>query len=515
MHLARRISQHHAPQRFQHAVALLVRYAGFDQRRELVHVVGGRFRRLALRTQLGGGLNRYAIALRQHAIDLRALGIGIVVVGMRSDHQERGDRNTLILGGQGAALLGLAGQAAQQVLKHPDEVKRAHAHRKNGLSQVRCMAKMARLMTSPLATAKRIVLKIGSALLVDPATGEPARAWLNALADDVAAARARGKQVLIVSSGAIALGRRVLGLAQTKRLEEKQAAAAAGQARLMAAYEAAFARHAIPVAQALLTPDDTEHRRRWLNGRATLETLLKLGAVPIVNENDTVATAEIRYGDNDRLAARAAQMISADALILFSDIDGLYETDPRRDPDARFIAEVREITPAIEAMAGDPGALGSGGMRTKIEAAKIATRAGCAVAITKGGALQQPLTALEAGARATWFVPAASPRAAYKSWIAGTLKAQGALTIDDGALTALRGGKSLLVAGIIVVSGAFEKGDAVRILSAAGAEAARGLTRYDAADAARIKGLKTADIAAVLGYDAGAVIVHADDLVLS
>ena len=369
-------------------------------------------------------------------------------------------------------------------------------------------------MTSPLATAKRIVLKIGSALLVDPATGEPARDWLNALADDVAAVRASGKQVLIVSSGAIALGRRVLGLAQTRRLEEKQAAAAAGQARLMAAYEAAFARHAIPVAQALLTPDDTEHRRRWLNGRATLETLLKLGAVPIVNENDTVATAEIRYGDNDRLAARAAQMISADALILFSDIDGLYEADPRRDPNAHFIAEVHEITPAIEAMAGDPGALGSGGMRTKIEAAKIATRAGCAVAITKGGALA-PLTALEAGARATWFVPAASPRAAYKSWIAGTLKAQGALTIDDGALAALRSGKSLLTAGVTAVTGAFEKGDAVRILSAAGAEAARGLARYDAADAARIRGLKSADIATALGYDAGAVIVHADDLVLS
>ncbi|MBY0567538.1 MAG: glutamate 5-kinase [Hyphomonadaceae bacterium] len=369
-------------------------------------------------------------------------------------------------------------------------------------------------MASPLATAKRIVLKIGSALLIDPASGEPARAWLDALADDVAAARANGQQVLIVSSGAIALGRRVLGLAQSKRLEEKQAAAAAGQARLMAAYEAAFARHRIPVAQALLTPDDTERRRRWLNGRATLETLLKLGAVPIVNENDTVATAEIRYGDNDRLAARAAQMISADALILFSDIDGLYEADPRRSPGAPFIAEVRDITAEIENMAGDPGALGSGGMRTKIEAAKIATRAGCAVAITKGGALQ-PLTALANGARATWFLPTATPRAAYKNWIAGTLKPQGELTIDDGALAALRSGKSLLAAGVTAVSGAFEKGDAVRIVSANGAEAARGLARYDAAEAARIKGLKTGDIAAVLGYDAGAVLVHADDLVLS
>jgi len=368
-------------------------------------------------------------------------------------------------------------------------------------------------MASPFTTAKRIVLKIGSALLIDPSTGEPARAWLNALADDVAAVRAEGKQVLIVSSGAVALGRRVLGLTQSKRLEEKQAAAAAGQARLMAAYEAAFTRHSIPVAQALLTPDDTERRRRWLNGRATLETLLRLGAVPIVNENDTVATVEIRYGDNDRLAARAAQMISADALILFSDIDGLYDADPRRNPNAAFIAEVREITPEIEAMAGDPGALGSGGMRTKIEAAKIATQAGCAVAIVRGGG-NAPLSAISQGARATWFLPTATPKAAYKSWIAGALKPQGELAIDDGALAALRSGKSLLAAGVTQVSGAFEKGDAIRIMSNRG-EVGRGLARYDAAEAARIKGLKSADIAATLGYDAGAVIVHADDLVLN
>jgi glutamate 5-kinase len=370
-------------------------------------------------------------------------------------------------------------------------------------------------VTSPLANAKRIVLKIGSALLVDPESGEPARAWLSALADDVAAVRARGVQVLIVSSGAIALGRRVLGLAHAKRLEEKQAAAAAGQARLMAAYESAFASHNIAVAQALLTPDDTERRRRWLNGRATLETLLKLGAVPIVNENDTVATAEIRYGDNDRLAARAAQMISADVLVLFSDVDGLYSANPRRDPTAHLIGEVSAITPEIEAMAGDPGALGSGGMRTKIEAAKIATRAGCAVAITKGGAAS-PLSRLESGAApATWFLPVASPRAAYKSWIAGALAPQGSVTIDDCAVAALRAGKSLLAAGVTAVAGGFEKGDAVRILTLAGVEAGRGLARYDAADAARIKGKKSADIAETIGYDAGAVIVHADDLVLS
>lgn len=361
-----------------------------------------------------------------------------------------------------------------------------------------------------LASANRIVVKIGSALLVDH-EGHPARAWLAALADDIAAAQQAGKQALIVSSGAIALGRRALGLQRSATLAQKQAAAAAGQARLMGAYEEAFSRHRIPVAQALLTPDDTERRRRWLNARATLETLLELGAVPIINENDTVATAEIRYGDNDRLAARAAQMISADVLILLSDVDGLYERDPRRDPAAAFIGEVQEITPAIEAMAGDAGALGSGGMRTKVEAAKIATRAGCAVAITKGGELN-PLKRLEAGARATWFLPSGTPRAAYKAWLAGSLAPQGALVIDDGAAVAVRAGKSLLAAGVTDVRGSFEKGDCVRILTAAGAEIARGLARYDAADAARIKGLKSAAIAESLGYDAGPALVHADDL---
>jgi glutamate 5-kinase len=365
-------------------------------------------------------------------------------------------------------------------------------------------------MTSPLDRAKRIVVKIGSALLVG-ADGQPARDWLGALADDVAEARAAGQRVLIVSSGAIALGRGVLGIGRSLRLEEKQAAAAAGQARLMGAYEEAFARHGIPVAQALLTPDDTERRRRWLNARATLETLLELGAAPIINENDTVATAEIRYGDNDRLAARAAQMISADVLVLLSDIDGLYERDPRRDPAAAFVAEVKEITPSIEAMAGDAGVLGSGGMRTKIEAAKIATRAGCAVVITKGGE-PNPLKRLKAGARATWFLPSGTPRAAYKAWLAGSLAPQGALVIDEGAAAAVRAGKSLLAAGVTEVRGAFEKGDCVRILTAAGAEIARGLARYDAADAARIKGLKSAAIAEALGYDAGPALVHADDL---
>jgi len=363
-----------------------------------------------------------------------------------------------------------------------------------------------------LAKAKRIVIKIGSALLVDDA-GEPARAWLAALAEDVVAARQTGQSALIVSSGAIALGRKMLGLSGALRLEEKQAAAAAGQARLMSAYEEAFRPHGIAVAQALLTPDDTERRRRWLNARATLETLMALGAAPIVNENDTVATAEIRYGDNDRLAARVAQMISADALVLLSDIDGLYTADPRHDPNATFVPEVRTITPDIEAMAGDPGALGSGGMRTKIDAAKIATRAGCAVAITRGAELR-PLSRLRDGARATWFLPQQSVKAAYKNWIAGSLAVHGAIVVDAGAAAALNAGKSLLPAGVVEVRGAFEKGDAVRIITRDDVEIARGIARYDAVDAHKIKGLQSNAISATLGYVAGSALVHADDIVL-
>jgi glutamate 5-kinase len=365
-----------------------------------------------------------------------------------------------------------------------------------------------------LADAKRVVVKIGSSVLIEDATGLPAHAWLASLASDVAAMRKRGQSILIVSSGAVALGRRALRLTGSLRLEQKQAAAAAGQARLMAAYEAAFAPHGIAVAQALLTADDTENRRRWLNARATLETLLDLGAVPIINENDTIATAELRYGDNDRLAARTAQMISADVLVLLSDIDGLYAADPRRNARAAFIPEVTEITSEIEAMAGDPGALGSGGMRTKIEAAKIAGAAGCATVIARG-ALLHPLTALRAGGKATWFKPRATSRAAYKAWIAGALSPVGALTVDAGAAAAVRTGRSLLASGVVEAAGAFEKGDTVRILDSSGAEIGRGIARYDAADAARIRGLKSADIPAALGYDGGAVIVHATDLVLT
>jgi glutamate 5-kinase len=367
-----------------------------------------------------------------------------------------------------------------------------------------------------LASAKRIVIKIGSALLVDAAQARPRLEWLQSLAADVAAARRHGQQIVIVSSGAIALGRFALGLKTSLKLEEKQAAAAAGQTRLMHAYESVFAPHGIPVAQALLTPDDTEVRRRWLNGRATLETLLALGAAPIINENDTVATAEIRYGDNDRLAARVAQMISADVLILLSDIDGLYERDPRVDPSARHIPHVAQIDADIEAMAGGVNAqagMGSGGMRTKLEAAKIAAAAGCATVIMRGGE-DHPLARLQAGARATWFAPRSTPRQAYKAWIAGALSPAGALVVDRGAADAVRAGKSLLPAGVTAVVGAFEKGDAVRIVDGEGRDIARGLTRYDARDADRIKGMKSAEIETALGYSSGAALVHADDMVV-
>jgi glutamate 5-kinase len=367
-------------------------------------------------------------------------------------------------------------------------------------------------VTNPLLSAKRIVVKIGSALLVDAETGRAAADWLASLAEDVARERKQGRQVLIVSSGAVALGRRALGLKNTLRLEDKQAAAAAGQAKLMHAYETAFEPLGVPVAQALLTPDDTERRRRWLNARATLSTLLQMGAAPIVNENDTVATEELRYGDNDRLAARVAQMIGADVLVLLSDVDGLFDRDPRLDPTARHIPEVRAITPEIEAMAGGAH-VGAGGMRTKIEAAKIAMAAGCATAIVQGH-VRFPLSRLRANAKATWFLPEASPKAAYKSWIAGALHVRGALIVDSGAAEALRMGKSLLPAGVTDVDGAFEKGDAVRILDQAGREIARGLARYDSADAAKIKGLKSQAIEAALGYVAGAALVHADDLVV-
>ena len=368
---------------------------------------------------------------------------------------------------------------------------------------------------SGLAAARRIVVKVGSALVV----GEdgPDRAWLGAFAADLARLRARGQQVLVVSSGAVALGRRRLGLnRRALTLPEKQACAAAGQSVLMAAWEEALEPQGLHCAQILLTRDDTEVRRRWLNARATTETLLQLGVVPVVNENDTVVTEEIRYGDNDRLAARAAQMIGADLLILLSDIDGLYTADPRRDPGARHLDYVASLTPEIEAMAGGSNAsagVGVGGMATKLAAARIASAAGCATVITLGSR-PSPLAALEAGARATVIEPSTTPAAAYKAWIAGSVAPAGALTIDAGAAAALLKGKSLLAAGVTGVDGAFGKGDAVVVLDEKGLEIARGLVRYDAAEALRIRGLRTSAIEAALGYSEGPM-VHADDLALS
>jgi glutamate 5-kinase len=372
---------------------------------------------------------------------------------------------------------------------------------------------------SPLLAAKRIVVKIGSALLVDEAAGKVKREWLDALADDLAQARKRGQEILIVSSGAIAVGRLHLGLGagqgwRALRLEEKQAAAATGQSRLTHAYEESLARHGITVAQVLLTFDDTEQRRRHLNARGTLGELLRLGAVPVINENDTVATEEIRFGDNDRLAARVAQMTSADALVLFSDIDGLYTGDPRRDKAARHLPEVAELTPEIEAMAGKaaPG-YSSGGMVTKLAAARIAMAAGCRMAIADGRGLH-PLKGLIEGARCTWFLPAATPPAARKGWIAGTLGASGALVVDDGAAAALGKGKSLLPAGVVAVEGAFERGDAVLVKTRAGRLLGRGLVAYSSGDCARIVGHKSGEIAQILGYRGRDEMIHRDDLVL-
>jgi len=359
------------------------------------------------------------------------------------------------------------------------------------------------------------VVKIGSALLVEESSGGIRRRWLEALADDVAALRAEGREVILVSSGAIAVGRRHLGLlAGSLRLEEKQAAAATGQIRLAHAYQEALARHGITTAQILLTLEDTEDRRRHLNARATLGTLLKFAALPVINENDTVATAEIRFGDNDRLAARVAAMIGADALVLLSDIDGLYTGDPRRDPAARHIPEIAELSPEIEAMAGEaPPGYSSGGMVTKLAAARIALGAGCRMAIADGRRLN-PLKAVAEGAPCSWFLPAASPRTARKSWIAGALKPVGCLTVDDGALKALAAGKSLLPAGIVAVEGEFERGDAVRVMGRGGREVARGLSAYSAGDARRIMGHRSREIEALLGYRGRDEMIHRDDLVV-
>jgi len=367
------------------------------------------------------------------------------------------------------------------------------------------------------SSARRIVFKVGSALLVDAETGAANRAWLEAFCADAAALRDAGKQVLVVSSGAVALGRRRLGLTGRKAtLPEKQAAAAAGQSLLMRAWEEAFEPHGIGVAQILLTRDDTETRRRWLNARATTETLMGLGVVPVVNENDTVVTEEIRYGDNDRLAARVAQMAGADLLVLLSDIDGLYTADPRKNPKAAHIPLVSEITNEIAGMAEGANAaagVGTGGMATKIAAARIARAAGCATLITLGSR-PHPLAAIADGEKATLIEAGASPAAAYKAWIAGSLAPQGWVTVDAGAAKALSTGKSLLAAGVRAIEGPFEKGDAVRVRDETGAEVARGLVRYDSADAHRIAGLRSDAIEAELGFTEGPMI-HADDLAVA
>ena len=380
------------------------------------------------------------------------------------------------------------------------------------------MDRMAPTAASALTQARRVVLKIGSALLVAE-DGEIRRAWLDRLVDDIARTQRRGQELIVVTSGAIAIGRRHLGLrGRALRLEEKQAAAATGQIRLAHAYQESLARHGITVAQILLTPDDTESRRRHLNARATFAQLLALGAVPVVNENDTIATAEIRFGDNDRLAARVAQMVSADMLVLLSDIDGLYSADPRIDPSARHIPLVREIGPEIAAMAGAaPPGYSSGGMVTKLAAARIAMPAGCAMLIAEGDPRggHAPLAAIEAGGRATLFLPAAEPRSARKAWIAGAVNPAGVLVVDDGAARALRGGKSLLPAGVVAVEGAFERGDCVAVRTRAGVEAGRGLSAYASADIRLIAGHKSSEIATILGYRGRDEIIHRDDLVVT
>lgn len=363
---------------------------------------------------------------------------------------------------------------------------------------------------------ERLVVKIGSSLVVDAATGRFDRQWLAALCDDVAQLRQRGKDVVIVSSGAVALGARELDLDISRsRLDEKQAAAAAGQILLAHAYQELLHGHGVTAAQVLLTLDDSDSRRRYLNASRTLRNLLKRGAVPVVNENDTVATEELRYGDNDRLAARVAQMISSECLVLLSDVDGLYSADPQSDSDARHIAEVTELSTEHFAMAGGPGSMhGSGGMRTKLEAARVAVAAGCRMAITNGHVLH-PLRALEAGARATWFLAAATPRAARKQWIAGTLGAQGALIVDAGAERALRSGRSLLPAGVAEVVGEFGRGDAVRIVAPGENEIGTGLCAYSASEARQIAGLQSSRIETALGYRGRDEIIHRDDMVLN
>ena len=366
------------------------------------------------------------------------------------------------------------------------------------------------------AKARRIVVKIGSALLTDRTTGHIKTEWLNSLMDDVAELAKVGKQVVLVSSGAVALGRHALKLPKGPlELEQSQAAAAAGQISLAHAYQELASARGLTAAQILLTLGDTEERRRYLNARNTIEVLLSLKAIPVVNENDTVATAEIRYGDNDRLSARVASMVTADCLVLLSDVDGLYTSPPNDDPNAKHIPLVTSITPDIEAMAGDAGTeLSKGGMKTKIEAAKIVFAAGTDMVITSGK-VPHPLRAIKEGARVTWFIANSDPVTAKKRWISGQLVPNGQVFLDAGAEKALLSGKSLLPAGVTRIEGAFDRGDAVVIRSADGRELGRGLVAYAADDARRIMGKRSSDIAAILGFEGRSTLIHRDDMALA
>lgn len=364
-----------------------------------------------------------------------------------------------------------------------------------------------------LANAKRIVIKLGTSLTTEHCAAR--QAWMGSLATDIATLHAAGKEIILVSSGAVALGRPLVGLGTgALTLEEKQAAASAGQPLLMQAWQQAFAGHHIHVAQLLLTLDDSERRRRYLNARATFTTLLEHRLIPIVNENDTVATAELKIGDNDRLAARVAVMVSADALVLFSDIDGLYTADPRTNPQAAHIARIDALTPEILAMGGGAASgMSNGGMKTKLDAAAMALAAGCHMAIARGN-MDRPLQALLDGGRASWFVASTKPQIARKHWIATSVSARGAVVVDDGAAAALASGKSLLPAGVKTIEGSFDRGDTISIKTLTGKVLARGITAYGSDEAAKIAGQKTAAIPAILGYNGRDTLIHRDDLAM-
>ena len=362
----------------------------------------------------------------------------------------------------------------------------------------------------------RVVIKIGSALLIDEKNGSIRSDWLSSIADDVATLKKQGKDVILVSSGSIALGRKILGLTMAKKLVENQAAAAIGQIELASTFREKLSKHDIAVAQVLLTYSNTENRSQYLNARGTINRLLKLGVVPVINENDTVATDEVRFGDNDRLAARVSSMCAADLLFLLSDIDGLYSADPHSNNEAEFIPTVEKITPEIENMAGEPVStgFGSGGMITKIAAANIAMTGGCHMVISNGTVMHPIKKYIETG-RGTWFNASTTPMAAKKKWIAGALSPVGSLIIDDGAENALKNGKSLLPAGVVSVEGDFVRGDTIKIENQARYEIARGLVAYSSEDAKKILGSKSSEIENILGYGGREELIHRSDMVMS